>query len=561
MIGTLLLMTGTLLLGDPAPPRTSNAGLLRIQYQRGDESFCQAGTCVDYQNNGRRGILLASRKTRELSMLEAATGKVRWKKVMAGDQQSILAYDLDRDGNVEIIYTTSSPGRLYVLDGEGNVKRQWTAEDGKLGNSAVVLDADHDGVLDGFFGTRTKHLVRLNMADLTVLGRRTGWVQCGCYTSAMDVDHDGQWDLFAGSGDDHRSKGQLVRYDPLSLKTIWKYDTDDNASSADPVLVDIDGDGQVEIVKSVDNYAGDEAHDAVYAFETDGKLLWKVPGLSCEDSPNVADLDGDGEVEIIGMTFGGEVFCLDGKGKLQWKRDLRPELDDSFHAYMTPILCDVDGKPGLEILAMTNGGYTKKAAGIVFVLSSQGKVLDQLNVGGDRYWGEAFYANIDQDPAMELVVSGSGGMDVIETRGLGPKTEHYQRRRNYQRLNHVPWAYEDSYFIHRGMRTLVENRTDNLVLERANGKYQATGRFLTEVLEPPAGCRFVQLHYDATTPAGTSLEVNLLNQGERTLLRRATSGSRLNISEPVQIEFVFRTDGPDRTPLLDRYQLRFDRAE
>ena len=560
MIGTLLLMTGTLLAGDPAPARTSNAGLLRIQYQRGDESFCQAGTCVDYQNNGRRGILLASRKTRELSMLEAATGKVRWKKVMAGDQQSILAYDLDRDGNVEIIYTTSSPGRLYVLDGEGNVKRQWTSEDGKLGNSAVVLDADHDGVLDGFFGTRTKHLVRLNMADLTVLGRRTGWVQCGCYTSAMDVDHDGQWDLFAGSGDDHRSKGQLVRYDPLSLKTIWKYDTDDNASSADPVLVDIDGDGQVEIVKSVDNYAGDEAHDAIYAFETDGKLLWKVPGLSCEDSPNVADLDGDGEVEIIGMTFGGEVFCLDGKGKLQWKGDLRPELDDSFHAYMTPILCDVDGKPGLEILAMTNGGYSKKAAGIVFVLSSQGKVLDQLNVGGDRYWGEAFYANIDQDPQMELVVSGSGGMDVIETRGLGPRTEHYQRRRNYQRLNHVPWAYEDSYFIHRGTRTLVENRTDNLVLKGSKGSYPSTGRFLTEVLEPPAGCRFVQLHYDATIPSGTSLEVNLLNQGERTLLRRATSGSSLNISEPVQIEFIFRTDRPDRTPLLDRYQLRFDRV-
>ena len=82
------------------------------------------------------------------------------------------------------------------------------------------------------------------------------------------------------------------------------------------MLVDIDGDGQVEIVKSVDNYAGDEAHDAVYAFETDGKLLWKVAGLSCEDSPNVADLDGDGQVEIVGMTFGGEVFCLDGKGEL-----------------------------------------------------------------------------------------------------------------------------------------------------------------------------------------------------------------------------------------------------
>ena len=559
MIPTLLLLGGSLLAADPAATITSSNGLLRIQYQRGDESFCQAGTCVDYQNNGQRGILLASRKTRELSMLEAATGKVRWTKRFAGSQQSILAYDLDRDGNVEIIYTTSSPGHLYVLDGQGKIKRQWVAEDGKLGNSAVVLDADHDGILDGFFGTRTKHLVRLNMKNLTLIDRRKGWVQCGCYTSAMDVDHDGKWDLFAGSGDDHRSKGKMVRYDPLSLETLWEYDTDDNASSADPVLVDIDGDGEVEIIKSVDNYARDEAHDAIYAFETNGTLLWKYAGLACEDSPSVADLDGDGQMEIVGMTFGGEVFCLDGKGTLRWKRDLRPELDDSSHAYMTPILCDVDGKKGLEILAMTNGGYSKKAAGIVVVLSPDGTVMDQLDVGGSRYWGEAFYANIDNDPWMELVVSGSGGMDVIETRGLGPKTEHYQRRRNYQRLNHVPWAYEDSYFIHRGTFTNVENRTDNLVLKKINKNYQSTGRFVTEVLTPPPSCRFVQLRYGAVTPTGTSLTVNLLDSQQRPLLKEISNSSRLEINQPVQIEFVFHSTRSDRTPLLDHYQLRFDR--
>lgn len=560
MIPTLLLLSGSLLAADPVPVVTSPNKLLRIQYQRGDESFCQAGTCVDYQNNGQRGILLASRKTRELSMLEAATGKVRWTQRFAGAQQSILAYDLDRDGNVEIIYTTSSPGHLYVLDGQGKIKRQWVAEDGKLGNSAVVLDADHDGILDGFFGTRTKHLVRLNMKNLTLIDRRKGWVQCGCYTSAMDVDHDGKWDLFAGSGDDQRSKGKMVRYDPLSLETLWEYDTDDNASSADPVLVDIDGDGEVEIIKSVDNYGRDEAHDAIYAFETNGTLLWKYAGLACEDSPSVADLDGDGQVEIVGMTFGGEVFCLDGKGTLQWKRDLRPELDDSSHAYMTPILCDVDGKRGLEILAMTNGGYSKKAAGIVVVLSADGTVMDQLDVGGSRYWGEAFYANIDNDPWMELVVSGSGGMDVIETRGLGPRSEHYQRRRNYQRLHHVPWAYEDSYFIHRGTLTNVENRTDNLVLKKINKNYLTTGRFVTEVLKPPPSCRFVQLHYGAVAPTGTSLTVNLLDSRQRPLLKEISNSSRLEINQPVHIEFVFHSTRSDRTPLLDHYQLRFDQV-
>ena len=106
----------------------------------------------------------------------------------------------------------------------------------------------------------------------------------------------------------------------------------DNASSADAVLVDLDNDGEIEIVKSVDNYAGDDAHDAVYAFETNGELLWKFEGLSGEDSPNIADLDGDGNVEIVGMTFGGEVYSLSSAGTLNWKHDLRPELDHDAHA-------------------------------------------------------------------------------------------------------------------------------------------------------------------------------------------------------------------------------------
>ena len=65
-------------------------------------------------------------------------------------------------------------------------------------------------------------------------------------TSALDVDGDGRWDLFAGSGDDKLAKGALHRYDPITLQSLWSFKTDDNASSADPVLADIDDDGKVE---------------------------------------------------------------------------------------------------------------------------------------------------------------------------------------------------------------------------------------------------------------------------------------------------------------------------
>jgi hypothetical protein len=344
---------------------------------------------------------------------------------------------------------------------------------------------------------------------------------------------------------------------------VWSYKTDDNASSADPVLADIDGDGQVEVVKSVDNYAGDDAHDAVYAFETDGTLLWKVAGLSGEDSPNVADLDGDGSVEIVGMTFGSEVYCLDAAGGFKWRKDLRPELDDSVHAYMTPILCDLNGDAQLEILALTNAGYSAGSApdrnAMLFALSATGEVLDRFDLGASRYWGKAFCANIDDDPYLELVASGSGGLDVIETRGFGPNTEHFQRRRDYQRLNVLPWSYRDTYFMYRGKKDGVAQATDDLVLDWIDESYRQSGRYTTELLTLPPEGYFARLHYQTLTPPGTSLSVNVLDDEGKTVLHDVPDGACSRIRHPVKLQFVFSTADPLRTPSLQSYALSFDR--
>ena len=120
----------------------------RLQYHKPGLSFCNSPVCVDFYGSGRREILFASRKTEELQMLNADDGRVVWSRKLAGDQQSIMAYDLDADGDFEILYSVSSPGRLYVLDNTGKVLRQWDSGDSKLGNSAVIVDADGDGQLD-----------------------------------------------------------------------------------------------------------------------------------------------------------------------------------------------------------------------------------------------------------------------------------------------------------------------------------------------------------------------------------------------------------------------------
>lgn len=535
------------------------------QYTLHDPDFCGVQVCVDFDSDGRRELLFASRATGELQMLRAVDGIPVWSRKLEGKQQSVTVYDLDGDGHFEILYSVSGPGRLYLLDDRGKVLRTYESDDHKLGNSAVVLDADGDGLLEGIFGSRSRYLIRLNLQDFTTSARREGWVQCGCYTSALDVDRDGRWDLFAGSGDDHSAKGVLHHLDPVTLNSVWSFATNDNASSADAVLADIDGDGQVEIVKSVDNYKQDDAHDAIYAFETDGTLLWKVSGFSGEDSPNVADLDGDGNVEIVGMTFGGEVYCLAGDGTIRWKRDLRPELDDGQHMYMAPILCDLNGDRNLEILAMTNGQYSPqpnlKPNAMLFALNAEGEVLDSFDLGESRYWGHAFVCNIDADPQLELVISGFGGMDVIETRGFGPQTEHYQRRRSYQRLNVLPWAYEDTYFIYRGDKKNVANRTDNLVLAHGADGYRAEGTFTTERLTPPPNCTFGRLQISADIPPETELTVDILDEKHELILSNVQRDHDLKMDRLVHLRFHFSTSNPKYTPLLDSYSLTFDRIE
>ena len=542
-------------------------GLFRYQYHIADDSYCAAPVCVDFDDDGHRELLYASRATGELQMRRAADGGLIWRRKLEGDAQSLSAYDVDGDGSFEIVYTVSGPGRLYLLDRSGNVQAKWQSLDWKLGNAPVILDADGDGSLDALFGSRSKYLVRLNLADMTVAQARLGWVQCGCQTSAMDVDGDGRWDLFAGSGDDHRGKGVLHRYDPDSLQSAWEFRTDDNASSADAVLVDIDGDGNVEIIKSVDNYAGDDAHDAVFAFETDGTLIWKTEGFAGEDSPNVADLDGDGQVEVVGMTFGGEVYCLDAQGRVKWRRDLRPELGDEVHAYLAPVLCDLDGDRELEVLALTNGGYfsasnpprhpQQAAPGILFALDANGERMGRFEVGGNRFWGNAFVCNLDDDPHMELVVSGSGGVDVVETAGLGPDVECFQRRRSYQRLNVVRWSYEDTYFIYRGTRHQVATRADNLVLARRGARFHDRGTFTTELLVLPPGGRFGAVTYNVQTPRGTSVRLNVLGRDGETIASRVASDTTLAVDQSVRLEFELSTEDPQATPVLESYSLQF----
>ena len=211
---------------------------------------------------------------------------------------------------------------------------------------------------------------------------------------------------------------------------------------------------------------------------------------------------------------------------------------------------------------MTNGGYSGSTAhGKVFALDVEGNVLAEYDVGGPRYWGEAFVTNVDDDPYMELVVGGSGGYDVIQTQGYGPNTEYFQRRQSYSRLNVVPWAYEDDYFIYRGLKINVENETDDLVLvKRPDGDYAPQGVFVTELLTLPTDeFRFTTLLYETETPADTSVTVNVLDDAGKVVLSDVANGTELELAHAVKLQFILGTTDGSVTPHLNFYSLAFDK--
>ncbi len=115
---------------------------------------------------------------------------------------------------------------------------------------------------------------------------------------------------------------------------------------AGAVLADLDGDGALEVLVQTEQVG-------FFALESNGTTRWSHCWAGGNASPVVADLDGDGDLEAIFASDDGLLSVLDGAtGAPQW----------SFHAAdprygiapasipVAPTVADLDGKLPLEIL-------------------------------------------------------------------------------------------------------------------------------------------------------------------------------------------------------------------
>ena len=210
-------------------------------------------------------------------------------------------HDLDNDGVVDVVCVTYDK-EIYAIEAIGGAIKSgfpFTAES-RFSMPATIVDVDSDGDYEIAAGCNSGDLYILHH-DGTIHSQYDTGDDIRGGISVCDLNNDGQLDLLFGGYDD-----RIHVWDPMAGELLpgWPVDLGYNSLS-EPVIADLDGDGQVEVLAA-------RKTGKIFAYESDGTLMGNFPipvDGSIESSPAIEDIDGDGDLElIIGTTAGLEVI-------------------------------------------------------------------------------------------------------------------------------------------------------------------------------------------------------------------------------------------------------------
>ncbi len=171
--------------------------------------------------------------------------------------------------------------------------------------------------------------------------------------SVGDLDGDGDLEIVACARDIYGGSGALCAFDHLGNSLpgfpieLW-----DSQWMAAPTLADLDGDGQLEILAGEWGYVDTTPVGSLHIFNNDGSEWggnWPVQLDSCSvATPAVGDVDDDGNLEVC-MLSGSSAFLLEVDGSVLPGWPVTLAGGDTI-SYSSPVLADFDGDGHREVV-------------------------------------------------------------------------------------------------------------------------------------------------------------------------------------------------------------------
>jgi hypothetical protein len=248
-----------------------------------------------------------------------------------GAASSPLFVDLDGDGDRDLLLGSES-GPVVVYERMGTAanpefhRRPDTLMDlsGLFNISLAAGDIDNDGVLEfivGDFNGRLR-LYRMNGSRYLPAPFQFDGATFGLNAAPalVDIDADGDLDLFVGNGGGriYHYRNEGIASSPNLVFVTDFFGSIDVGDDAKPVFVDLDGDGDLDLVIGAREggvqYWRNEGTREVAAFNRIARAFQGFPRL-LRSAPALDDLDGDGHLDLlVGNLKGGIYFFSRERG-------------------------------------------------------------------------------------------------------------------------------------------------------------------------------------------------------------------------------------------------------
>ncbi|MEO0068401.1 MAG: T9SS type A sorting domain-containing protein [candidate division WOR-3 bacterium] len=371
---------------------------------------------ADFDSDGRMEIIMPSTAGQLHVWRYDGTYYTGWPKTFAGmGQYAAAVADIDRDGNYEVAICTrgmSSGGAVYVYKEDGTLKSGWPFTglvNGNFSDSPTLADIDGDDTLEIIVGERDWPGGHLHVL------RHNGTQQPGAWPCSLDhvpalgaavgdINLDGQKEIV------YASYNSLYVFKPNgTILPGWPVTNPQGGafSYQSPALADVDGDDTLEIIIALHREG-----QGTYVFRHDGTILSGWPYSFSRWTycpPTVADLYQDNDLKIIcglsGIVGGAAavLYGFDDDGSVLNGFPIIQPNGDAAEGNIT--VADIDGDGDMEII-FTSNLMSSDTLGYLFAVHHDGSPVSgwPLRPYGWTYLNGATVADVDGDDTLDIVV-------------------------------------------------------------------------------------------------------------------------------------------------------------
>jgi len=311
---------------------------------------------VDMDGSGKLSVVVVTNAP-SVARLNS-TGYPLWNVPTSGILFSTpTLVDVNGDGVLDVLVGGNFAG-ADALDGRmGALVRTYPV--GLASYSAGLADINGDGTPEIFLPGDDKalHAYWVNGTQIWAASSKD-WGFLEGSVGIGDLNADGRLEVVTG---DDNNNGAVIALDAVNGSTVWFNDVLGSYREGGQTLVDLNGDGLLEMLLGIFSGPLYELHG------TDGAVVWSSPAGSVQaGSPSVADLTRGGSPDFVFLQ-GSTVLVFNRTGSLIHTWTITENnlvlRNQAQHPMISPAIADLSGSGTLDVIVPTGVGVQAFATG------------------------------------------------------------------------------------------------------------------------------------------------------------------------------------------------------